>query len=164
MRIFTVYRHPAPADPDQGVVFVKEGYAWWCLIAPVIWFAFHRLWLGIVLFLGIATGLAAGLQHLGYGTQIQAGVVALFQVLVAAHANDLRRSVLAAQGYVVDAIVAGRNEEEAEARYFAESPHVVQTLLSARELRGGRIDWREMAERAAALPVAALDRLRGSGR
>ena len=53
---------PPNADPgDDGAVVVKDGFAWLAFVIPVLWFAFHRMWLWAAgfLVLGFVLSLAA---------------------------------------------------------------------------------------------------------
>ena len=138
MRIYTVHTNPALAGaplaqrpdgrvpdgraPDDRViddpVFVKEGFAWAAFLFPPFWLIYHRLWvalIGLLLVLGAVQTLGDALGASAQTTQM----ISLFvQLLLGFEANDLRRLKLEANGYQLQTIVAGRNLEEAEIRYF----------------------------------------------
>lgn len=122
MRFYTVHLRPARPAEDPDVVLVKEGFSWPALFVPVLWAAWHFLWLGLVLYLVVGFALAAAATVLELGDEAELLLALAYAVLVAAHANDWRRRSLARQGYRFDAVVAARNRAEAEQRYFAGRP------------------------------------------
>ena len=122
MRFYTVHLRPARPAEDPDVVLVKEGFCWPALFVPAVWAAWHKLWLGLVLYLAVGFALAAAAAVLDLGDEAELLLALAYAVLVAAHANDWRRRSLARRGYRFDAVVAARNRAEAEQRYFADRP------------------------------------------
>ncbi|MBL4863806.1 MAG: DUF2628 domain-containing protein [Rhodobiaceae bacterium] len=122
MRTFTVHvvgtEATLPRTEDR-VRFVKEGIAWWAYASPLIWFLYHRMWWEAAAYFGFTLVLALGGEALGLGGNLVLVVNLLIQALVAGEANDLRRLALAKKGYRPIAIVHGRDEAEAELRFFA---------------------------------------------
>lgn len=121
MRVYTVHERGGwSRDPD--VVLVKEGFCWPALFVAALWGLYHRLWLGVIVYLALALGLSAALYILGVD-QITEGAAGLaFDLLVAFEANDWRRRSLARRGYRLVAIAAGETLEDAESSFFASRP------------------------------------------
>lgn len=147
MRIWTVHtdRGVVTATPAQGgmaaaaeevgtppasrrpPVLVREGFSWLAFLFGLPWLLWHRLWLAALLYVVLALAIAALLPG---GPGFVAGLA--LQVLLGAHANDLRRRRLARRGYVEAGVVAARNIDGAIARLLAERPDLA--ILLAREL------------------------------
>ncbi|MDR3498170.1 MAG: DUF2628 domain-containing protein [Parvibaculum sp.] len=118
MRIYTVHqRAGAPAD-GEGLVFVKEGFAWPALFVPLLWLLFARLWLAALAFAIVALALAAAAETLGLGPNAAIVLSLALQFLLACEANDIRRWTLARRGYAEIAIASGRTLVEAERDFF----------------------------------------------
>ena len=145
MKFFTVHENPERRDPDDRVVFVKEGFLWPAFLAPVLWLIYKRAWLGLLayaasalLLLGLLalTGVDTALvQTAGGGlvlgvpallvlvpSPLLAVIGALFAVLCAYEAGDVLRFTLARRGYRMTAIVSGKTQIEAEQAYFSAHP------------------------------------------
>jgi hypothetical protein len=128
MRIWTVHAMPqgAAALPDAPVRLVREGFAWIAFLLPVLWLLWHRLWLATLVYVGLATALAA----------LAPGPVALpaglaLQFLIGVHAQDLRRRALRRRGYATVAVVAERDQDRALARLLAERPDLAAPIARA---------------------------------
>ena len=141
MKFFTVHENPDRGDPDERVLFVREGFNVVALIAPVIWLLYKRAWLGLPLYIagaGLLMGLLVGTGIDPLRLQIAAGALVigcpillvgagdpslaalglLFAGLCAFEANDVYRFMIARRGYSVTGIISGRSEIEAEQAYF----------------------------------------------
>ena len=141
MRVYTVYGPPetaAPPDHLETLVFVKEGFCWPAFFIAPLWLVFHRLWLGLLLWLAMVAALVlAGDMLLAPPAAI--AVAALFAFAFALEANELRRWTLDRRGWRFFGIAAGRSLAEAEHRFFV-------ALLHAPSGKTGRL----AAPRAAA--------------
>jgi len=138
MRTFTVHVagiEAALPRTDERVRFVKEGIAWWAYASPLIWFLYHRMWWEAAAYFGFTLVLALGGEALGLGGNLVLVVNLLIQALVAGEANDLRRLALAKKGYRPIAIVHGRDEAEAELRFFANWTGPLPTSVGGDEER-----------------------------
>jgi hypothetical protein len=124
VQTYTVYeQRVAPEDIEERagrLVFVKEGFAFWALIFPGLWFLVNRLWRGFFLYLGLSIALAAALTLLGAGEQSIAWAGAALNLIFAFEARDIYRASLERQGYVMKGIVSGRNLVESERRFLME--------------------------------------------
>lgn len=106
------------AERAERILFVKEGFAWWALLFPLLWLLFHRMWLVLIGFIVVMVALQMGLTTAGMpssaGTWLVLGVSLLFAVV----ANDLRRWTLARNGYREIGPLTGRSRAECEAKFF----------------------------------------------
>ncbi len=118
MKTYSVQTLPWSAASDSDVVLIAEGFNWPALIFGPFWALWHGMWRTAFVLLVIG----AALGGLGTLIGITPDVVSVFQALVqiglGLWGNDLRRAALALRGYVERAVVSGRNQEEAEQRYF----------------------------------------------
>lgn len=114
MRIYTAHINKSLED----TVFVRDGMAWPCLVIPVAWMLWHRMWVPAAIVFACSLAIAA-IGKVG-GDQVLANLIGFgFQFLVAFEANDLRRWSLGKAGYKEAGLVAADNLAEAEIRYFA---------------------------------------------
>jgi hypothetical protein len=120
--VYTVHERAVPAlTPAQRaaeLVFVREGFSWPSLLTCGIWLLFAGMWLEFLAFLAAAavTGLvlfAAGVPAVYVQT-----ILMFSNLLLAFEAANLRRWHLEQWGYKLAGIAAGRNQEEAEQRFF----------------------------------------------
>ena len=122
MRSFTVHRRRRTiGDPEAeaaATIFVREGFAWAALVAPALWFLYHRMWLVLVGYLMVVVAVNVGLGALDLPGPANAIVHAVLQAMFATEANDLRRWTLARRGYDIVAVVIARSLVDAETRYF----------------------------------------------
>ena len=118
MKSYSVQTLPWSSANDADVVLIAEGFNWAALIFGPIWALWHGLWRSatVLLLIGVAIG------GLGAVAGVAPNGVSLLQILVqiglGLWGNDLRRAALARRGYVERAVVAGRNEGEAQYRYY----------------------------------------------
>lgn len=121
MKIFSVHepagggRSPAQA---QDIVFIKEGMSWPALFFPLLWQIWHGMWLVLVAYLAVGAAIEFVLRT--FAGDALAGIGALgFALLFALEANQIRRWHLARRGFELAGVVAGRDLEEAEFRFFS---------------------------------------------
>ena len=122
MALYSVYE-PAepPADPVEradALVFVKDGFSWPALFLAPFWLLYHRMWIGLVLFIGgvILLDFVLSLNELGEAVSGWAAVAYLF--FFAMEANALRRYSLERKGYELAGMAFGGNRDEAEVTFF----------------------------------------------
>jgi hypothetical protein len=120
--LYSVYEPPGEAqdleDRADSLVFVKEGFSWPALFVPGLWLLYRRMWLELVLFLGLflVLGWVFGPSDAG---QTMFGWLSLaLVVLFAFEANDLRRAALERQGYVQMGTAVGQGRDDAELAFF----------------------------------------------
>jgi hypothetical protein len=118
LKIYSVQTLPWSSALVGDVVLIVEGFSWPALIFGPFWALWHGMWRTaiVLLLMGAAIGGLGALAGLG------PDLVSVFQILVqiglGLWGNDLRRAALVRRGFVERAVVAGRDGEEAEHRYF----------------------------------------------
>lgn len=102
----------------QRIVFVKEGFAWWAFLFPLLWLLYHRLWLALIAFTAafVALGFLAALSV--WPEWADAILSFGISVLLGLEGNNLRRWTLAQQGYEQVDVTTGHDREECERRFF----------------------------------------------
>ena len=122
MTTYTVHHRSADANEilhrSDETVFVKEGFAWPALFIPFLWLIYNRLWMGLLGYIALVSGIAvvAGLFSL---SDIVVNIVSLgANVLLAFEGNNIRRWTLRGKGYHDVGVVIGRPLMEAERRFF----------------------------------------------
>lgn len=124
MRTYTVHE-PASAgssveDRASRLVFTKEGFALWALVAPLLWLLFNRLWWELILFLLLTIAVVIAVKT-GAGSDVAAGWASfLLNLVFAFEARDIKRRALERRGHRLVGIVTARNLEEAERRFLTE--------------------------------------------
>ncbi len=118
MKTYSVQTLPWSAASDSDVVMIAEGFNWFAFIFGPFWALWYGMWRTAIVLVVIG----AALGGLGTLAGVMPDVVSVFQFLVqiglGLWGNDLRRAALARRGYVERAVVCGRNQAEAEQRYF----------------------------------------------
>lgn len=125
MRTFTVHANASLPRAEDHVRFVKEGLARWAIVSPVLWFLYHRMWWEGAAYFGLSILIAVAGAAVGFQENLTVLLGLGLQLLAALEANDLRRLALARKGYQTIAIAHGADEEEAEARFFANWSHAL---------------------------------------
>ena len=122
MTVYSVYESADDADLEARagkVAFVKEGIAWLALIVPILWLIYQRMWLELIAYLAILTALPALFGPGPAGQEIGGWVSLGLMVLFAFEANDLRGWALRRRGYKFAGTAFGRDQVEAETRFFS---------------------------------------------
>ena len=127
MRIYTVFEPAAgggkPEDP-ASVIFIREGFCWTALLAPLLWLLYHRMWLVAAVYIGLSMVLGVFAQVEGE-PQLLTGLAGLgFSLIVAFEAFELRRWHLRRKGFRQVASIAAENLDLAEMRYFTRGSDV----------------------------------------
>ena len=107
-----------PLNRADQLVFVREGFSFWAMIAPPLWMIYHGLWRALLGFfilifaIKLITWLFA-LESLTPGLLI----ISLF-VGFGFLANDLRRFFLEKDGFQMIGAITGPSQLECERRFF----------------------------------------------
>lgn len=114
--VFLIPPHAAAGDGES--VAVKDGFAWIAFIVPVLWFAFHRMWLWAAgfLLLGLALALLAGLTGWEFAAT---GLGLLANLWAGLEAGSLRAAHLERHGWTEADIVVAPGRGAAEDIHFA---------------------------------------------
>ena len=122
MAVYTVHEPPlrsgtvAP-DPER-FVFVRDGFYVWAFLLTPLWLIWHRLWLVLLIYLGVTIGLAQAIHYAGVGAGGRLLVMTLMSFLIGLEASTLRRFTLGRRGWRNVGLVSGTNMEAAERRFF----------------------------------------------
>lgn len=120
MRTYSVFEPPIlPGSPEEDALslrFVRHGWSLAALFFPVIWMAVRRLWWVLLAYVL----LVIAIQVLSYGVPslVTGGLSAALALIIMLEAGQLRLESMAAKGYREIAIVEGKNQKEAEQRFF----------------------------------------------
>ena len=122
MLTFTVHEPPNPpadrVDRAEGLVFIKDGFAWLAVPFAPVWLLMHRLWWALLAWVGAVAALQLA-QQFGVLTENTTGLMTLgLNVLVGFEAGTLRRWALDRKGWSMLGAVSGRTEDECERRFF----------------------------------------------
>jgi hypothetical protein len=100
-------------------MLVPEGFAWLAFLFGLPWLLWHRLWLEAAIYVG---GLAMLVLLLPATALVPASLA--LQVLLGAHAQDLRRMALARRGYAEAHVVVAGDADRALARVLEARPEL----------------------------------------
>ncbi len=123
MAVYTVhgpasyYGTDVRTAPDQ-LVFVRDGFYFWALVASFFWLLWHRLWLATFGYLVIVLVAEIAMWSSGIGSNARFVVMAVFALLIGLEAGSLRRWKLSRGKWRQLDIVVADSEEAAERRFF----------------------------------------------
>lgn len=124
MQTYTVHEpRVGPEDIEERagkLIFVKEGLAYWALVAPAIWLLVNRVWWGLLAYLVLSALLVGGLTAIGAGEQAIFWGGLVLNLIFAYEARDLYRGALERRGFALVGVVSGSNLEECERRFLQE--------------------------------------------
>ncbi|WP_072396348.1 DUF2628 domain-containing protein [Hyphomicrobium sp. CS1GBMeth3] len=119
---FTVHEPPDPAgtklERAEQLLFVRDGFSWRAALFGPFYFLFRAEWLSLLIYIVAAVVLTVLLRLLGAGDQWTGWTMLLLNVIVGFEATDLKRWALARRGWHEIATVGGRDQEDAERRFF----------------------------------------------
>ena len=122
MAVYTVHEPPRRRGDAQAhaerFVFVRDGFSWPAFLFGPLWMLRHRLWLALIVYLIVVTGLGVALRAVNAG-DAAAAVSLLVALLVGFEASSLRRYGLARRNWRNIGIIVGDDLESAERRFFA---------------------------------------------
>jgi hypothetical protein len=118
-----------PRDPERDIRLVKEGFSWPAFFFSVIWALWSGLWLAAVGIFLAEIGLGAVLSLLGADDLTRLAISIGFSALLGVVGNDIKRWTLFRRGFLQMAVVAGRDRDSAEQRFWDQHPGVVADLV-----------------------------------
>lgn len=151
MKTYLVFE---PADGTGGaesadrVLFLREKFRWSALFFAPLWMLWHRLWLGLILWLAAVVAIAGAAYMAGLTPEAAAPLLWLPTLIVAFESTELLRRKLLRKGYREAAVKIGNNLEDAERRFFSE--------WSPRRLKSSVPDNSAPAPALAVMPAPAL--------
>ncbi|MFD0985805.1 DUF2628 domain-containing protein [Methyloligella solikamskensis] len=123
MALYSVYEPEEPpadlVERADSLVFVKDGFCWPAFFVAPFWLLYHRVWVGLGLFIGGFVLLDVLLSLSKAGEAISGWAVLGYMFFFAMEANGLRRHSLECKGYEQIGMAVG-SRDEAEIRFFAE--------------------------------------------
>ena len=135
MKVYTVHTHPGDADPMENAILIREGFNFWAFLLSGLWALYHRLWLGFFGLLAVSFLCSFAVMLFDGGPEMDFALALVTGIGFGLIANDLRRRKLAAKGWKMTDIVAGKNESDAEHHCFVRlnttSPRVSHSALAA---------------------------------
>jgi hypothetical protein len=135
MKVYTVHIHPGDADPMENAILIREGFNFWAFLLSGLWALYHRLWLGFFGLLAVSFLCSFAVMLFDGGPEMDFALALVTGIAFGLIANDLRRRKLAAKGWKMTDIVAGKNESDAEHRCFVRlnttSPRIPHSALAA---------------------------------
>jgi hypothetical protein len=118
MRFFTVHERPgAKTAGGDDIVLIRSGFSWAAALLTPLWLIWHRLWLGLGLYLLLMLPLGVLLEMIDIADPADLAIGAAIAFLCGCSAADFRRWILARRGWRLAAVVAANDAWEAELRY-----------------------------------------------
>src|SRR5690606_1403559 len=130
MAIYSVLEPPDTGDARfEKAVVIKEGFSVIALIAPLLWFLWHRMWLEAVAIFIISAGL--GLLGMIPGLEVAPGLGILVSVFAGLEARNLQAGSFRRHGWKDWGVVVASSHGEAELRYMTEALAIRDETRSA---------------------------------
>ncbi len=117
-----------PVARADELLFIKDGFAFWAMIAPPLWMIYHHLWRPLIGFV-VALILVKTLIWL-FALDAGAGVLLIIGLSIGFGflANDIRRLFLEKKNYQMIGAIAGPSQIECERRFFHSWPPLSNRL------------------------------------
>jgi hypothetical protein len=111
------YRHTAAEQTDR-FIFLHERFSLGAFAFGPLWMIWHRLWLGLILYLVGGGSVIYGLRLLGIGWTVVAFVIVLSHLLLGLEATSLVRWTRTRHGWRERGVVIADDLDMAERRFF----------------------------------------------
>ena len=140
MTVYMVFEPPRGGDDTvahaERIVFVRDRFNWPAFLLGPRWLLWHRLWLGLVLYVVLTGALGVALRVLGAGGGGRGLATLLVALLLGFEGASLRRRKLLFRRWRDRGIVIGDDLEAAERRFFdryvvAETTREMELALAA---------------------------------
>jgi hypothetical protein len=122
MAVYSVFEPPErnneAAAHAERFTFVRDGFSWSAFMFGPVWMLWHRLWLVLIGYIGVALVLALAVRLIGANDGVRVWSVFFIALLVGLEAASLRRWTLARRGWNDLGIVVADDLEAAERRFF----------------------------------------------
>ena len=115
MAVYTVH---VPASARGEAVFVPDVFSRAAFVLGPFWFAWRRVWRGLVLWLIALGALAAVARAASLPPDAVRFAVLALAALTGLEANNLRRAALERRGWACVDVASGATLEDAERSYF----------------------------------------------
>lgn len=120
MPAFAVMEPPGRADAPghaDRYVFLPERFNLWAFLLAPLWFAAHRLWLALLVYVAAVAAIVAGLWAIG-ASSAALPVVLLLHYLIGLEASTIRALMLRQRGWRDAGVVVADDLDLAERRFF----------------------------------------------
>lgn len=121
MPVYTVHAPSAYAADFRATdkfVFVRDGFHFWAMVFGPLWLVWQRLWLALIGWLVLVTGLEVAVAKLGAGRLGVAAVGIILAILLGLEASTLQRWTYSRRKWRQLDVVVADDEEAAERRFF----------------------------------------------
>ncbi len=122
MRTYTIHERPDPAadrvDRAEGLVFVKDGFAWAAALFAPIWLVVHLLWWPLLGYVVVGGAFQLVQLTLAFDKRWLGLAVFALHLLIGFEADTLRRWGLERRGWRTVGTVSGKTAAECERRFF----------------------------------------------
>jgi hypothetical protein len=145
-----------PADDRTGeqTIFIKDAFAPFAIVLPVVWLLWHRLWVEAGAALIVMLAATAALESLGLAEL--AGLAAFLTGLyVALEGSALRIFAARRRGFAEKAVIDAASVADAEEHYFLTRPTGTPTRDSGNVLPPNGNNWQGQNPGLFALPGTA---------
>ncbi len=107
-----------PVARADELLFIKDGFAFWAMIAPPLWMIYHQLWRPLIGFVLILLLVQALLWLFAFDAEASGLLIIGLSIGFGFLANDFRRLFLEKQNYHMIGAIAGPTQIECERRFF----------------------------------------------
>ena len=117
MRAYSVYQNPEQSNGQE--IFVEERFSWGAFFFSVLWAVYYRAWsvFGVAL---LTVGFLCGAWFGGiFSVQICLLFGTVLSALLGWQASDFLGKELERKGFIMVAVVLGRDRDAAEVRFFS---------------------------------------------
>lgn len=116
MTFYTV--HAKQDDKPEDVIFIKEGFNWYCFFFGIFWAAYKRVWSLTTIFLLIATSTLI-IAKLGILSVVTIEVIRfIISIGLSFYANDFHRDSLKMKNYEMVDVVYSNDIKQALLRFL----------------------------------------------
>ncbi len=124
MRVWTVQvRPPAPGKPPR-VALLRDGFAPFALLAPLLWFLAHRLFALAALYAALVMAIGAALP-----ASVAGPLLLGLNLFIGFEARALQSWWLGLRGWRTEAVVMGRNADAAFLQLAAWRPDLARAAV-----------------------------------
>lgn len=106
-------------DRALALQFVREGFSLLAFLAPALWLLWHRLWLGLAIYILVSVSGLGLLYLLGLGEPVSTIASLALSLVIGLSAGDIRRWELERRGWREIGAVSGESAEDGELRFFS---------------------------------------------
>ncbi|TGQ74226.1 DUF2628 domain-containing protein [Mesorhizobium sp. M00.F.Ca.ET.186.01.1.1] len=130
MAAYVVMEPPGRAEKADTTAFVRDGFTWLGLLAPPLWFAWHRLWIEAALAFVVMALLSVLSEKLGLG--LAGSLLSLLVSLyVGLEGQALRIAALRRRGWHSWGVVEAGWMGDADIRYALEAETLADEAVPA---------------------------------